>query len=97
VLRWSLARELPFRFQTVADAGARLAEAAIAGREPSYWERYPASLDSLDGVRIQAFARSLSIGREVVAVMGDREVLEPQLLAAGFQVQAIETPASTQK
>jgi zinc protease len=38
---------------------------------------------------MQALARQLSLGREVVVITGDAALLKPQLTAAGFSVEVL--------
>lgn len=95
VWRWEVAVDLPFRFATANHLADRLAELAVASRPADYWERHRASVDSLSGSRIQEVARAFSVGREAIAVVGDAEVLEPQLRAAGFKVELLQTPSGS--
>jgi zinc protease len=87
--RWQVARDYAFQFDTVRDVQDRLEESALFRLPPDHWERLATSIASLTAERIQAAARSLGPGNEVVVVVGDQNALLPQLKAAGYQV---ETP-----
>lgn len=86
---WQVAREYGFRFDTVAGASDAIEELALERRPPDWFEKQPESIAGLDPERIQAAARSLALGREVVVVVGDRGALEPQLRKAGYQVEVL--------
>ncbi len=91
--RLQLARAFARRFVTVRGAASGLQEIALRGLPPDYWERAPASIASLSSERIQASGRSLSIGKEVIVIVGDRSVVLPRLQSAGFQVEVLPEPA----
>jgi zinc protease len=90
---WQVARDYGFRFDTVAGASEALEELALDRRPPDSFEKQADSIASLDPGRMQAAARSLALGREAVVVVGDREVLEPQLRKAGYRVEVLAEPA----
>lgn len=90
--RWQVARDYAFQFDTVGDVQDRLEESAFLGLPADHWERQAAAIASLTPERLQAAARSLGPGREVVVIVGDRKALGPQLQAAGYQVEAPPAP-----
>ena len=90
--RWQVARDYAFQFDTVRDVQDHLEASAFLGLAPDHWEKLPAAIASLTPERMQAAARSLGPGREVVVIVGDRRVLGPQLQAAGYQVEAPPAP-----
>jgi zinc protease len=90
--RWQVARDYAFQFDTVGDVQDHLEESAFLGLAPDHWEKLSAAIASLTPERMQAAARSLGPGREVVVIVGDRKALGPQLQAAGYQVEAPPAP-----
>ncbi len=84
--RWQVARELTLGFDTVRSSAAELADMALRRRPADHWERFPASLATVDPARVQAAARALSVGREAIVITGDAARLRPLLEAAGFEV-----------
>lgn len=87
--RWQVARRLAGGFGTVRTCAQELADMALRGRPPAFWETFPASLDAVDPGRVQAAARALAIGREAVVIVGDAARLRPLLEAAGFKVDRV--------
>lgn len=91
--RWMAAREEAFRFDTVKGAADALQEAYFRREPLEGWDALPASLAGVDPARLHAAARSTSIGREAIAVMGDAVALEPALKAAGLTPEVLPPPA----
>ena len=87
--RWKVARGLTLGFDTVRASAAELADLAVRKRPPDYWERYPASLSSVDPARVQAAAKGLAVGKEVVVIVGDATRLRPVIEKAGFRVDRV--------
>ncbi len=87
--RWQVARELTLAFDTVRTSAAELADMAVRGRPADYWERFPASLATVDPARVQAAAKALAVGREAIVITGDAARLRPLLEAAGFKVDRL--------
>ncbi|HYH95154.1 pitrilysin family protein [Hyalangium sp.] len=87
--RWQVARGYDLRFQTAAAAVERLLELERLGRPPDYWERYPEAIAAVTPEAVQGLARRLSLGSEVVVILGDAVALRPQLESAGFQVEVL--------
>lgn len=92
--RWMVAREFASRFDTVAGAADALETIALHDLPADHFDRMPASIAALDAARIQAAARSLTVGREVIVVSADRAVL-PALEAAGLAPEVRPEPAGT--
>lgn len=86
-----VARDFAARFETVGDAADGLETIALHGLPPDHYDRMPERIASLDAARIQAAARSLALGREVVVVSGDRVVV-PALTAAGLAPEVLPEP-----
>ncbi|WP_304608685.1 M16 family metallopeptidase [Hyalangium versicolor] len=91
--RWQVARGYDLRFQTSALVAERLLELERLGRPPDYWEKYPEALAAVTPETVQALVKRLSLGAEVVVILGDAAALRPQLEGAGFQVQVLDRPA----
>ncbi len=89
--RWNVARGLTLGFDTVRASAAELADMSLRKRPPDYWERYPASLASVDPARVQAAAKGLAVGKEVVVIVGDAARLRPLIEKAGFRVDRVVT------
>jgi zinc protease len=92
--RWQVARQYAFEFDTVANVTPALEKIAWLGLPLDYFERMPPSIATLGPERIQATARTLTIEREAVVVVGDRRVLEPQLRKAGFELELAAQPGA---
>jgi zinc protease len=90
--RWMVARAFATRFDTVDDVADALETIALHFLPPDHFDRLPASIASLDPARIQAAALTLSVGREVVVVSGDRSV-SAALAAAGVPAELRAEPA----
>jgi len=90
ILRWDVAREYSFRFETTGQVADGLASIAVRDESPDFWENLPASIASLTPERILAEARPLA-GRAAV-VAGDRDAIVPQLRKAGFTVEVLPEP-----
>jgi zinc protease len=88
--RWQVARDFSFRFDTVAARARAYTEAALHGWTQDHYEKLPASIAALDAARIQAAAKALGVGREVVVVVGDKEALLPLLRKAGLEPEVVE-------
>jgi hypothetical protein len=86
------ARSLSLRFDGVGRSARALRRLVLEGRPDDYWETYPARLTSLDSAKLQAAAGSLSIGREVVVVVGSAARLRPVLEGAGYKVEVSPEP-----
>ncbi len=86
------ARSLSLRFDGVGRSATALRRLVLEGRPDDYWETYPTRLVSLDSAQLQAAARSLSIGREVVVVVGSAARLQPLLANAGYKVAVSREP-----
>lgn len=86
------ARSVSLRFDGVGRSADALRTLVLEGRPDDYWEHYPARLASLDSARLQAAARSLALGREVVVVSGSAARLRPLLEKAGFKVEVSPEP-----
>jgi hypothetical protein len=91
--RWQVAREYDLRFRTAAAVAERLLELERLGRPADSWELYPEAIAAVTPEAVQAVVRRLSLGAEVVVVLGDAAALRPQLESAGFQVQVLERTA----
>lgn len=87
--RWHEARRFGLAFDTVAEAAGALEELAVLRLGPGRFEALPASIASLDAARIQAAARALGVGREVVVVLGDQATLLPELQKAGLAPEVV--------
>jgi len=94
--RWMVARAFARRFDTVDGAADALETIALHGLPPDHFDRMPAQIASLDAARIQAAARSLSLGHEVIVVTGEG-ALHPALARAGFAPEALPEPAAAAK
>jgi len=90
LLRWDLAREQPFRLETVRQVADALALIAARDERPDFWESLPASIASLSPERIFAEARPLA--SRAALVVGDAEAIVPQLRKAGFAVEVLPEP-----
>jgi len=90
--RWQVAREYAFEFDTVGNVTPAFEKVAWLGLAPDYFERMPPSIATLGPERIQAMARTLTVGREAVVIVGDGRALEPQLLKAGFEPEVVFPP-----
>jgi zinc protease len=88
--RWQVARGLTLGFDTVRSSASELADLSLRGRPPDYWERFPASLATVDPARVQAAAGALALGREAIVITGDAARLRPALEAAGFRVDRVD-------
>jgi zinc protease len=84
--RWQVARGYDLRFQTAAAAVERLLELERLGRPADYWDTYPEAIAAVTPEAVQGLVRQLSLGAEVVVILGDAAALRPQLESAGFQV-----------
>jgi zinc protease len=91
--RWMVARAFASRFDTVHRAADALETIALHGLPPDHFDRMPARIASLDAGRIQAAARTLSLGREVVVAAGDA-ALVPGLAGAGLAPEVLPEPAA---
>ena len=80
------------RFDGVGRSATALRRLALEGRPDDYWETYPQTLTSLDSAKLQAAARSLSIGREAVVVVGSAARLRPLLEGAAYKVAVSPEP-----
>ncbi|BDG03786.1 M16 family metallopeptidase [Anaeromyxobacter oryzae] len=89
--RFQVARAFAFRFDTVDGAATALATAAVLDLPSDHWDAQPASIATLSPERIQEAAAALGIGREVILVVGDAASLRPQLEAAGFAVECVNS------
>lgn len=87
--RWKVARELTLGFDTVRTAGDELADMSLRRRPADFWERFPASLATVDPARVQAAAKGLAVGKEVVVIVGDATRLRPVIEKAGFRVDRV--------
>ena len=87
--RVHLARSFGRGFDTIHQVASGLQQIAVRGLPPDHWERFPASIASLTPERIQAAARRLSLGNEVVVIIGDQTALAGQLRRAGFAVEVL--------
>jgi zinc protease len=90
--RWQLARSYSMRFDSVGRANDALTQLQILGRPADYWETYPTALGNLTAAQIQETASHLTLGAEVVTVVGDRTTVMPQLEKAGFNVELALDP-----
>ncbi len=88
--RWQVARRFGHRFDTVGEVADALEFSAARGLSLDRYEGMPASIATLDAGRIQAAARALSPGREVVVVVGDAKVVAPQLRQAGLDPEIVK-------
>jgi zinc protease len=88
--RWQVARGYDLRFQATAAVADRLWELERLGLPTDYWERYPEAIAAVTPESVQALARRLNLGAEVVVILGDAAALKPQLESAGFQVEVRE-------
>lgn len=86
------ARSLGLRFDGVGRSARALQRLVLEGRPDDYWESWPERLVSLDSAKLQAAARSLSLGREVVVVVGSASRLRPVLEGAGYRVEVSPEP-----
>jgi zinc protease len=91
--RWQVARGYDLRFQKTAQVAERLLELERLGRPADYWERYPEAIATVTPEAVQELVHRLSLGAEVVIILGDASVLRPQLEAAGFKPEVLEKPA----
>jgi zinc protease len=80
------ARDLGLRFDGVGRSARAFRRLVLEGRPDDYWENYPERLRALDSPKLQAAARSLSIEREAVVVVGSAARLRPVLEGAGYKV-----------
>jgi hypothetical protein len=71
-----VARTLAFAHATTADASAALARLAVFQLPADTWERAGADLTGVSPQRLEAAAKTLSIGRESIVVFGDLRKLE---------------------
>ncbi|WP_224240434.1 M16 family metallopeptidase [Hyalangium gracile] len=90
--RWQVARGYDLRFQTTAQVAERLLELERLDRPPDAWERYPEAIAAVTPQALQALVKRLSLGAEVVVILGDAAALRPQLQEAGFPVEVLERP-----
>jgi zinc protease len=90
--RWQVARGYDLRFQTTAAAAERLLEQERLGRPPEFWELYPEAIAAVSPEAVQALVRRLSLGVEVVIILGDAATLRPQLESAGYPVEVLARP-----
>jgi hypothetical protein len=89
--RWMIARQFPVRFASVDGLAGGLTEQVAYGLPPDWWDRYPASISGLGPERVEAAARRLAVGREVVLIRGPRERIAAGLAKEGL---AVEKPGS---
>ena len=87
--RWKVARELTLGFDTVRTSGRELADMSLRRRPADYWERFPASLATVDPARVEAAAKALAVGHEAIVIAGDAARLRPLLEKAGFRVDRV--------
>ncbi|MBF5042657.1 insulinase family protein [Aggregicoccus sp. 17bor-14] len=91
--RWQVASDYDLRFGTVSAAAEHLTTLAASQLPADYWERYPEAIARVDAAGMRSLAGALNLGSEVVVVVGDVASLQPQLEAAGFQVERLPAPA----
>jgi len=87
--RWQVARSFGFAFDTVGSVARALEQLPALGLPPEYYETMPASIASLTPERVQAAARALALGREVVVVVADSQAVLPQLRRAGLEPELL--------
>jgi zinc protease len=94
--RWKVARELTLGFDTVRTSGGELADMSLRRRPPDFWERFPASLATVDPARVEASAKALAVGHEAIVIAGDAARIRPLLEKAGFRVdRVVASPGAT--
>jgi zinc protease len=95
--RWQVARGYDLRFQTTAAAAERLLELERLGRPADAWETYPEAIAAVTPEAVQALVKQLSLGMEVVIILGDAATLRPQLESAGYPVEVLARPTLPEK
>jgi zinc protease len=88
-LRWLVARDFGLRFDTVSQVSAAMKTLAVRDLPNDHWEKQAASVASLTPSRIQAAAKAL-LGHEIIMVVGDANVVGPQLKEAGFDFERVK-------
>jgi predicted Zn-dependent peptidase len=96
-VRWELARQYALAFDQVGGASEALLRQAEHRWPADYYETFPEQLAHLDGAAVQAEARALGVGHEVVVVVGDPDKALPQLQQAGYAVEVDQGPAAPKK
>lgn len=85
--RWMMARRFPDRFASLDGLAEGLVEQVVQGRPPEWWDLRPASISGLSTLRVEAAARRLAVGREVVLVVGPRDTIAASLAREGLPVE----------
>jgi zinc protease len=86
------ARKMGLAFDGVGRSADALQSLVLGGLPDDHWEGYASRLVSLDTSRLQAAARSLAIGREVIVGVGAAARVRPLLEAAGYVVEVVPEP-----
>jgi zinc protease len=88
----SLTRSLPLRFETASQVAGKLVEQIVYGLADDYWARLVEDIRALTPAEVRdAAARYLNPARLVTLVIGDAEVVIPELEALG-PVQVRDAP-----
>ncbi|HET8723131.1 MAG TPA: hypothetical protein VFM53_02930 [Anaeromyxobacteraceae bacterium] len=85
--RWIMARRFPARFATVDGLAHGLVEQVERGFPADWWDRHPASIAGVSPARVEAAARRLAVGREVVLLLGPRDAIAASLAKEGLPVE----------
>ena len=84
-------RELPGRFETAGDVLAGLVSIVRYNRDENYYEQLASRYQNLTAAELDEVARANFLGDDLVyVVVGDREVVEPQLESLGLDVEVVE-------
>ena len=84
-------RDLPGRFETAGDVLNGLSTIVRYNRDPDYYERLAARYQNLTAAELDEVARANFRGDDFVyVVVGDQDVVEPQLEKLGLPVEVVE-------
>lgn len=82
--RSSLTRGYPRNFETAGQVARGLAQLALYGLPDDTFERFVPSVNAVDAAAVTKAAERIAPSRMTVAVVGDREVVEPSLARLGL-------------
>ncbi|MBS2031857.1 MAG: insulinase family protein [Deltaproteobacteria bacterium] len=92
--RMQLARSYATQFDQVNGASEAAQRAIEHHWAQDFYENYPQSMGKLDAATIQATAKALNVGNEIVVVVGDPDKVLPQLKQAGYNVEVDKNDAA---